>query len=275
MKVEPGNGGLERVRIENEECEAELYLNGATLTYWKPRSESEPVLWTSQRTNWIAGKAIRGGVPLCFPWFGPKEGVAQHGWARTSTWSLDQADDRQLVLSLPARDALAARYSVRFGAELSLEFTVNNEGPSPASVEVALHAYFRVSDPRGIQIAGLEGSTYLDKLRAGLETQQDGSFAISGETDRVYAGNTRDIELVDPGLNRKISVKKDRSHSTVVWNPWIEKAKALADFGDEEWKEMLCIEPANIGADALQLEPGESHTTSMRIVVQKIAKVAR
>lgn len=249
MKIERGNGGLERVLIANDECEAELYLNGATLTSWKPRSQSHPVLWTSKQANWIAGKAIRGGVPLCFPWFGPKAGAAQHGWARTSVWTLDQADDRRLILSLPERDGLAARYVVHAGKELAVEFAVTNLGAAPVKVEIALHAYFRVADCRAIQIGGLEGAP----------------LVIGEEVDRLFNGTAEALELQDPGLKRRITIEKEGSRSTVVWNPWIDKAKALADFGDDEWKEMVCIEPGNIGEDALLLAPGQSHTTGMRV----------
>lgn len=270
MKTEQGNGGLERVRIENEECEAELYLNGATLTAWKPRSQARPVLWTSKQATWIAGKAIRGGVPLCFPWFGPKAGAAQHGWARTSAWSLDQADDRQLVLSLAPRDGLAARYVVRAGAELELEFTAINAGSSVATVEVALHAYFEISDPTAVYISGLEGATYLDRIAGGARARQEGVVTIGGEVDRTFVGHAGTVELWDPGLRRKIIIRKERSNSTVVWNPWIDKARAMADFGDEEYQQMVCIEPANAGEDALLLKPGESHLTRVVIAVEPL-----
>ncbi len=281
--IEPGEGKLERVAITSPLAEAHIYLHGAHVTHFQPRGY-EPLLFLSRESLFKSGKAIRGGVPLVFPWFGPNAAdpkLPAHGFARTTAWNLESISrdgDLAIVeLSLKPSDLtrklwpheFELRYRVTIGLTLQLELAVRNVDDDAWRFEEAFHTYLAVPDVRKLSIAGLAGRDYLDKVQGGRRIAQGReSITITGETDRVYL-NTRD-EVVIAGLpgSRRFRVSKDSSHDTVVWNPWIAKAKAMADFGDEEWPAMLCIESANVGENSVDLSPGATHVMKTKISVE-------
>jgi glucose-6-phosphate 1-epimerase len=285
-RIERGAGGLDRLVIEAADGTAHLYLHGAHVTHFQPRG-ARPVLFLSresQFTGGMPGKAIRGGVPLCFPWFGPKTGDAAapaHGFARLLAWDVDEVarDDRGRVrasLRLSANDYtrrffpndFAATLAVTVDARLHLELIVRNAGQEPMVIEEALHAYFAVSDVRRVSILGLERASYVDKTDAFARKPAEAApLVITRATDRVYPGARGDVTIEDLGWARRIVVRKAGSATTVVWNPWIESAKAMADFGDSEWIEMACVETANVMADAVTIASGEQHVMSATIEV--------
>ena len=287
VRLETGRGGLPRLSITTDACVAELYLYGAHLCRWQPRSEPHPVLWMSAASRFEAGAPIRGGVPVCFPWFGPKAGdpsAPVHGVARISTWTLDAIalePDGALVVRLglgPGTQAgagtaqnLALAFELRLGGSLSMALTVTNTGESPSAFEEALHSYLAVGDVRRVTVAGLEGAAYLDKVDgAKRKTQTDALITISGETDRLYLDTDAAVTLTDPGFGRRIRVAKTGSRSSVVWNPWVAKSRAMPDFGDDEWPGMICIETANAADNAVTLPPHASHTMTASIGVSAI-----
>ena len=254
------------------------YDYGAHITGWHPTGQA-PVLWMSAASNFEAGLPIRGGIPICFPWFGPgrtQDRTPIHGYGRLRTWQFvggDTADDGTAATwelhPTPADvDQLHVVYRACFGSELRLSFTVTNTGSTSATFEAALHTYFAVSDIRQIQIEGLEGSQYLDRV-AGDDAVQSGPITFSGETDRVYTSHGR-VTLVDAGNQRRIVIERNGSANVVVWNPWIAKAAAMPDFGDDEWPGMVCIEAANALDDAVALAPGESHTMTCTVAVESL-----
>ncbi len=269
--------GLARLRVDTPACRAELFLHGATLTAWAPRGHRD-VLFTSPRTAYRADKAIRGGVPICFPWFGPREGLPQHGFARTSPWRLADArrDGDTITLTLALDDdgaradfphAFAARYTVTLGEALECALAVTNTGGAPLAYTDALHAYFAVSDVRAVRVRGLEGAPYLDR-RGGASlacVSEPEPFALTEETDRTYPSTAAPIDIVD--VDRTVTITKAGAQSTVVWNPWRTKAAAMADLGEEAWTKMICVEPANALDEVVALAPGETHATRMRVVV--------
>jgi D-hexose-6-phosphate mutarotase len=275
VRIDPGRGGLQRVLVETDLAEAEIYLHGAHVTRFQPRGQ-KPVLFMSGKSLFEPGKAIRGGVPICFPWFGAREdgqpGPA-HGFARLVEWELigaEQAGDGdteihlRLVSSEAARKEWAgefeAQYRVRVGAQLGMELMVRNTGNRPMRIEEALHAYLAVSDVKQVSIEGLAGVTYSDRVGTPhTETEGAAPIRITAETDRIYLNTQSTCVVRDPGWQRRLVVEKSNSNTTVVWNPWIAKAKALTDFGDEEWTSMLCIETCNVREFGVTLAPGESH----------------
>lgn len=249
------------------------------------------MLWTSSLSHYRTGAAIRGGVPICFPWFGPdpeRRSRPQHGFARLSAWSLDAVSeteerDVEILLSLEPDEAtralwphrFAARLAVRIGAKLEVALRVENPGESPFSYEAALHAYFAVGDVRRVRLLGLEGCAWLDKAQGGARREGVGvPVAFDRETDRVYVGNRGGCEIVDPVLARRISIQTDGARDAVVWNPWEEKARAMKDFPDDAWPEMLCVEPARLGAHAIALRPGEAHELRCRVVANTLEETA-
>ncbi len=276
-------GGLVRLRISTPLCEAEVYLHGAHVALFKPADE-QPLLFLSAASHLAPGKAIRGGVPVIFPWFGPRAGRPDspaHGFARTLPWKVEAlaADDLgnvSLILRLDSDEATRAhwphdfilRHRIRFGTSLDMQLEVENVSAESFEFEEALHTYLAVADVRGISITGLADTAYLDKVD-GLQRKTQGAdpLCITGETDRVYMNTHTACVLDDPKLTRKIIVEKSGSDTTVVWNPWIAKAKAMADFGDDEWPAMMCIETANVGESAITLAPGATHTMRAAISV--------
>lgn len=287
VRLEPASGGLDRLVIDAAEGTAHVYLHGAQVTHFQPKG-ARPVLFLSQESRFetgTPGKAIRGGIPVCFPWFGPNTGDATaptHGFARLLGWELGDVtrDNRGRVrASLHLGDSeytrrlfpheFAAVLAITVDARIHLELTVRNAGPAPMIVEEVLHSYFAVGDARRVSIRGLEGVPYIDKAQASArKAGEPGPISIASETDRVYGGTHRAVTIEDPVWARRIIVQKAGSGTTVVWNPWIEKAKATADFGDDEWTEMVCVETANAAEDAVPIASGETHTMSATIEVR-------
>lgn len=281
-----GEGGLPVVRVSTAVASGEVYLHGAHVTSWQPAG-AEPVIWLSAESEFRPGAPIRGGVPICFPWFGagrtPSLAPA-HGFARIAPWRLTGASDDDgtvtLTFALTHDDAsgapgadrwpfrFTAGYTVTFGAELTLALTVRNAGDEAFSFEEALHTYLAVADARTATVDGLDGARYLDKTSSGEPRQvlQSGPVTFTSETDRVYLQGAP-TTLLDPG-SRAITITPENGADTVVWNPWVAKAAAMADFGDDEWPAMVCVETANALGDAVTLGPGESHTLRVTYAVR-------
>ena len=279
-QVVEGNGGLPKVRITSPEVVGEMYLYGAHVTSWKPVG-GEEVLFLSSQSRWEHGHAIRGGVPVCFPWFGDKADdpkAPAHGFVRTKAWQLESIAQVGAAVTVsmftesnedtkrwwPAEFRMVHRAT--FGSELSLELVVTNTGTTSLRFEEALHAYHRVGNIADVRLRGLDTVHYLDKTDSNRKKIQHGEIVIVSETDRVYL-NTRDaIELEDPVLHRRIRVTKENSLTTVVWNPWVQKAHSLADLADDEWTQMICIESSNVSDFAVDLAPGQQH--KMKAIVR-------
>lgn len=269
-----GRGGLPVLHIETAACTGEIYFLGAHITDWAPAG-AEPVLWMSEKSLFEPGTPIRGGVPICAPWFGPgKRGDKQpaHGWFRTNDWELSSSAAGEdgtvtLTFTLDGSEAdvpegeprgIRAEYKVVMGATLEVALTVTSD--EEYELEEALHAYLAVSDIHEVTVEGLDGTRYVDKAPGGRAVNaQQGTLAFVRETDRVYA-HEAEAAVVDPGTSRRITLRKEGSGSTVVWNPWTAKAAAMPDFGDDEWTGMVCLETANALAKSVQLPAGGSHT---------------
>jgi len=283
LRFEDAPGGLVRAVVSSQAAEAEIYLHGAHVARWKPRGQ-RPVLFLSSKSLFTPGKAIRGGVPVIFPWFGPraegKPGPA-HGFARTTEWALEGTKlrnngDVEITLVLAPNDSarafgygeFALRYCVTVGANLQMELEVHNYRKEPFIYEEALHTYFAVGDVRQASVSGLEGTLYIDKTD-GFKRKELGSEAvrIAKETDQVHLNTNAACVVSDPMWNRRITVEKSGSETTVIWNPWIDKAKSILDMSPDEWQEMICVETANAADNAIRLAAGGSHklTTSVRL----------
>src|SRR3954462_1164030 len=232
-----GNGGLSKIRIKSSVAEGEIYLHGAHLTSWKPAG-AEEVIFMSRLSRFEEGSPIRGGVPICFPWFGPNAEIPKapaHGFARTRPWQLDAVEQTpvgvSVTMSLESDDetrkwwppSFQLLFRVNFGQTLVLDLPLTNTGTAPLRFEEALHTYYRIGDISKTRLVGLDGVHYLDKTDAGDEKIQHDEIVIGAETDRVYLNTTGPVEIVDPVLRRRISIRKDNSQNTVVWNPWLNK----------------------------------------------------
>ena len=274
-QLAPGNGGLPKVQITSPAATAEIYLHGAQVTSWKPAG-AEEVIFVSDKSHWQDGKAIRGGVPICFPWFRAKADDSQapsHGMVRTKQWQLDSitqnADGSVVVLCSTDDDESTRRWwphefrlahRITVGSTLSMELTVTNTGSAPLRFEEALHTYFRVGRVESVRVRGLDGVAFLDNTDANRAKVQSGDVIFTSATDNAYLQTQTQLELVDPSLRRTLRTEKRNSATTVVWNPWEQGAASLADLGDEEWRVMACVEASNILESAIDLSPGEAHT---------------
>jgi len=273
VKIDEGRSSLPRVSVTSELASAEIYFHGAHLTAFQPRG-AKPVLFMSKESNFDPAKPIRGGVPVIFPWFGPKAGAPEspaHGFARIRHWDLEsctvQADRAVRVVFSLAVDAATLRMTFTIAHSLEMEMEVR-AAAAPLTFEEALHTYFVVGDVRQVGVDGLQGVEYIDKVDGfKRKTQSAEPIRITGETDRVYLNTLSPCVIRDPVLGRSITVEKECSGTTVVWNPWIAKAKAMADFGDEEWPQMICVETANVGEGAIRLEAAQTHRMKTRITV--------
>jgi len=249
--------------IQTSEAEVHIYQHGAHVTHFQPLGQ-QPVLFLSAKSRFEPGQPIRGGVPICFPWFGPGAGptpkTPMHGLARLREWTIERTTADSMLFSL-ALPPFEAKFNIGVGSALAMTLEVRNTGTQPEQFEEALHTYLAVGDIRQVTVTGLENTDYLDNL-TGLSRKNQGTEPIrfTGETDRIYLNTRATCVVHDPVLKRRLIVEKNGSDATVVWNPWIAKAKAMPDFGDDEWPYMLCIETANCKQHAVTLAPGAAHT---------------
>jgi glucose-6-phosphate 1-epimerase len=286
--VHPGTE-LIRAQVTLPNAAATVYLQGAHLSHWQPAGAA-PVLFLSERSEFAPGKAIRGGIPICFPWFGPRsdgQPGPSHGFARITPWELTfaalvpggdsaEGDSLRLTLTLGPEDLsrslgfdhfrVACEFSI--GKTLSVRLSVVNLADAPLRFEEALHTYFHVGDVRRATITGLEGAAYLDKRDAMREKHAPAeALRLTATTDRVFPGNRADTAIRDEVLSREIAIGKTNSATTVVWNPWAELAKTLADLDAEAWPGFLCVEAANAGTDAVALAPRQAHTMELTVAL--------
>jgi glucose-6-phosphate 1-epimerase len=278
VTFKPGKGGLPKIEIETAYCSAEIYLQGAHVTRFQKTGE-ESLLFMSEASRFESGHPIRGGVPVIFPWFGPREGHDSHGFARNHPWEIWEITlipngGVRVQFRLPECAASATdpacllNYAVTAGETLICELTVTNCSTDRGLVfENCLHTYLRVGDISRTSIAGLGGGQYLDKLENGaVKTQNVAVLTINQETDRIYCDSPNSVELIDESSRRKIRVEKSGGLSTVVWNPWVEKSKRLADFGDDEYHKMVCIESGNVAENRISLPPGQSSALKLKLI---------
>lgn len=284
LRIEDTPGGLTRAVISTPQADAQIYLQGAHVARWTPKTH-QPVLFVSPKSLFVPGKAIRGGVPIVWPWFGPRTGGLPgpaHGFARTTEWALEGTEVRsdgrvEIRLALTPDDtsrrlgyaAFRLNFRVTIGSTLEMELETCNESNEPLTYEEALHTYFAIADINQVSVSGLEGTTYIDKTD-NFQRKQLGSepLRIAKETDQVHLSTTSTCVVHDPVWNRRMVIVKSGSRSTVVWNPWIEKTKGMSDMAPDDWRNMICVESANASDNALTLPPGASQKLTTSILVE-------
>ncbi len=263
--------------VTNRHATATIALQGAQVIGYQPHGE-DPLVWLSEDASLAPGKSIRGGVPVCWPWFGPhvsETSFPAHGFARTTPWNIVKARSlssgaTELLFELepgPEHRHLwpwtsRARLSVTVGEALGLELVTSNEGDAPFTLSQALHTYFLVGDIDAISIHGLEGCDYLDKVGEGGRGHQDGPIDFPGEVNRIYLDTPPHSEIRDPSMKRRILIASEGSRSTVVWNPWRAFAEKLGDMGPDGYRRVVCVETANAADDSVDLASGEEYRLS-------------
>jgi D-hexose-6-phosphate mutarotase len=272
-----GRGDLPMLQVSTPWSNAEIYLHGAHVTHFQKGNES-PLLFLSQCSRFAQGQAIRGGIPIVFPWFGPREGLAQHGFARVQQWDLKEflpTSDGSVSIRFRLPDSpeaaafppFTADYIVTVSESLRLQLIIKNQSKDQEFLfEDCLHTYFSVSDITAVSVRGLAGVAYQDKVASSMEkTETSEAIRISSEVDRTYLNTTGPVEVLDPRLGRRIRIEKSGSASTVLWNPWVAKSQQMPDFGNDEYELMLCVESGNVAADSITLSPGASSTLEVTL----------
>lgn len=289
---------VERVELDELTCwrvhvgDAELLVaqQGAQILHFQHGAQA-PLIWLSEQAAYHRGQSVRGGVPVCWPWFGdlrrnPPAVQAQyaggtispaHGAVRGLDWQLQGIEQADGAVSLnfvfdsrqhPLPDwphAAELHLSIRLDQQLHLKLGSRNLGDQPLALSQALHSYFAVSDIRQVSVQGLDGCRYIETLDNWQQHRQHGTLGFAGETDRIYLDTPTRLSIVDPGWQRRIHLDAWGSRSAIVWNPWIDKARRLSQFAEDAWQRMLCIETANVGDDIVTLAPGESHSLRLTL----------
>jgi len=285
LRFVTGNGGLTLIEIDNDKARALVSPYAGQVLSFHPAGEPEDLLFVSEHAYFQPGKAIKGGIPVCWPWFGSDpegKGRPTHGFVRNREWQVlgaAQQDDgaTSVRLGITPDEAIRALWPHPF--ELTLEITVGrslvltlcsfNPDTVPLTITQGLHSYFRVGDVSRTRVLGLEGKPYIDKMDAGAVKTQEGPVTIGGEVDRIYTGVDRELVIDDPAFGRRIRIASEGSASAVVWNPWAATAAAMADLGDEEYTGMLCVETTNAGPDVVQIIPGENYRLVARYSIER------
>jgi glucose-6-phosphate 1-epimerase len=278
-----GNAEMTKLEMRFNEARLELYLQGAHITRYQPIAGVE-VLWMSDTASYSPAKALRGGIPLCWPWFGAdteNPDRPQHGYARTSDFSVVStlADEQatSIVLTLDPAQApypdwhnrLGLEFEIRLSDTLWMEMRSHNLSDSPLTLSNALHSYFSISSRSQVAIPAVTRLTYLDKLQNYLPQQQASALSINGEVDRVYQAPPATIDLLDPGKGINTSIRSWGNNNLVIWNPGEQKAQLMADFDDDGYEQMICIEPANALEQSITLLPGACHRLGQLIKIDE------
>lgn len=294
---------VERVELDQLTCwriraagsELLVAQQGAQILSYQ-QAEQPPLIWLSPQAAYQRGQSVRGGVPLCWPWFGdlrrnPQavqahfhlEQAPAHGLVRTLDWELLGIDEEDGAVTLRfaydtrnqplegwPRD-VGLTFVVRVAQDLGMSLETHNRGTEPLTLSQALHSYFAVSDVRQVSVEGLQGCRYIDTLQDWRELRQQDALVFDAETDRIYIDTAARLSIIDPGWGRRIHLDARGSRSAVLWNPWIDKASRLSQFPDDAWQSMLCIETANVLEDIVQLKADERHRLELRLSSEPLA----
>lgn len=284
------SSGLLYLDIKNEFATATIQLQGANVSSWIPNKSVE-VIWLSDVVKFKVNKSIRGGIPICWPWFGAfsdettskNNNFPAHGFARMLQWQIKnvkqlKSGETQVILFLAKEQIPVTQWSFdtslecifTIGASLELELITTNHNQEKITIGEALHSYFNVSDVRNIIIDGLDECSYLDKLDNFNSKKQSGSIEVKREIDRVYTATDHDCYIEDLGYNRRITIFKKGSLSTIVWNPWHKTAAKMADLGENGYLNMICVESGNAAQDVVNINPGQKHSLYVRYEIEAI-----
>ncbi len=278
-----GEAGLPIATLRTADAEVRVMLQGAQIIHYQVKDHA-PIIWVGEEAKAVAGKSLRGGVPVCWPWFGAgSNGQPAHGFARNLDWQVvsSKADNESATLTLELQPSTATaqhwphdfrlQLEVHLQKSLKMSLTTQHLGDTPCTITQALHTYLRVGDIAQVAIHGLADTAFLDKTRDMLrDVQTESVLRLNAETDRVYLDTESEVVVEDPALSRRIHVRKSGSRSTVVWNPWDVKAGAFPDMRAEEYADMLCIETSNAADDKVQLAPGEKHCLVSEILISPL-----
>jgi glucose-6-phosphate 1-epimerase len=266
LKFVRGRGNLPFIEIKNKSATALVSIYAAQVLSYQPIAATEDLLFLSDQSCYEPGKAIRGGIPICWPWFGPDpqdiEGMS-HGFVRNDFWtvvdvSAPSSFETKVTLKFTSSNLnwpydYALELEVSIGSELGLELLTRNLGDQAFTITQAFHSYFKVGNINQVQILGLEGSEYLDKCDEDSQKYQTEMLQIDAEVDRIYSGLENTLIIDDAALQRRIEIRSSSHKSTVVWNPWLIRSEELEDLAADSYQSFLCLETGNIGSNDIEL----------------------
>jgi glucose-6-phosphate 1-epimerase len=286
-------GELEFIEIEHGFIYAEINnpmahatvstYSGQVLSY-RPKDRQDDLLFVSDKAYYEDSKAIKGGIPICWPWFGAdpeNQGRPAHGFVRNRQWQVTGSESladgsTKIVMSMTDNDATRALWPHSFrldieitvGNSLKVELVTHNTGNDSITISQALHTYFRVGNIGKVSVLGLDGIQYLDKTNDSARVTQSGPVTISGEVDRIYTDVTGDLTIDDSSLGRKIVIASSGCSTAVVWNPWVEIAASMADLDDDDYQRMLCVETANAGPETVEIAAGKAYRLTAEYTIR-------
>ena len=276
--------GFTYAEINNEKAHATISTYSGQVLSYRPKSQEKDLLFVSNKAYYQKGKAIKGGIPICWPWFGPDPedmGHAAHGFVRNRQWDVIATESladgsTKVVLGLTDTDetreiwphAFNLNIEIIVGDTLKLALVTQNTGNENITISQAFHTYFHVGDIGKVQVSGLEGKEYLDKLDHFATKTQSGPIAINGEVDRIYTGVDGDLTIDDASFDRKIHITSGGCSTAVVWNPWDDVARSMGDLDDDDYRIMLCVETANAGPETVDVPAGKSYTLTAEYTIE-------
>ena len=284
IKFYEGAGGFIFIDLGSKGSTATVSLYGAHLTSFQPTNE-EPVIWLSEKAIFEKGRSIRGGIPICWPWFSghpTNPELPAHGFTRFYDWQVESAStgDFGTKLTLFLTDNTETRklwnhtfkvkLTITINESLHMELSSTNIAPETITVGSAFHPYFQIGDISKTTVKGLAGITYIDFADAQQKIVEKDQVEVIGPVDRIYLNTTSDSTIIDTINSREINISKTGSKTTVIWNPWIVGAAGMKDMTDDGYKTMLCVEPANMLDDVYKLTTGETHTLTTKISTKQI-----
>jgi len=279
-----GKGGLPLIKVNNAKASALVSIYAGQVLSYKPVAEDEDLMFVSDNASFIEGKAIKGGIPICWPWFGEDPSGSNnpnHGFARNSYWEVSCVkiiDDGTTCIKLELSDSEETRKIWPFAFYLSLEITIGddltlqlltqNTGNQTFIITEALHTYFNVGDATQVELLGLEHSEFLNKTEGNAGACQISGIALNKETDRIYKDEKHELTLIDPVFNRNIKITSSGNKNVIVWNPWVERSAEISDLNSDDYKHFICIEIANAAADQVEIPAGEEYAMSTHYSVK-------
>ena len=276
--------GFTYIEINNARAHATISTYSGQVLSYRPKGQQADLLFVSDKAYYEDGKAIKGGIPVCWPWFGADpddQGRPAHGFVRNRQWQVSASESladgsTRVVLCLTDSDATRNIWPHPF--KLSIEITVgdslrvalvtHNTGDKGITISQALHTYFHVDDIGKVRVLGLDGTEYLDKVDNSARKTQSGAVTIDGEVDRIYEGVGGDLVIDDASLGRKIRIASRGCSTAVVWNPWIETAASMGDLGDDDYRKMLCVETANAGPESIEIGAGGEYRLEAEYTIE-------
>ena len=276
--------GFTYIEINNARAHATISTYSGQVLSYRPKGQQADLLFVSDKAYYEDGKAIKGGIPVCWPWFGADpdgRGRPAHGFVRNRQWEVSASESladgsTRVILCLTDNDETRNIWPHPF--KLSIEITVgdslrvalvtHNTGDKSVTISQALHTYFHVGDISKVRVLGLDGTEYLDKVDNSARKTQSGAVTIDGEVDRIYEGVSGELVIDDASLGRKIRIISRGCSTAVVWNPWIEIAASMGDLGDEDYRKMLCVETANAGPETIEIVAGGEYRLEAEYTIE-------